>query len=88
MRTRFPTSNGGSSRICPKCGRKVARSYEGENCPSCDDEALYRKVKEYIRTHDVTELEVADAFGISLTQVRNWINEGYLTYRDSSNDAI
>ena len=85
MRTRFPTSSD-NNRICPRCGRKVSRSYSGSLCPKCDDEILYKEVKEYIRSNNVTELMVADHFGIPLATVQSWIKEGYLTYK--SDDSI
>ena len=88
MRPKFPTSSGNGSRVCPKCGRKVARSYEGAQCPVCDSAALYREVKEYVRSHDVTEMELADIFDIPLSQVREWINEGFLTYGDDNMTPI
>ncbi|MBO6215348.1 MAG: hypothetical protein J6N76_07415 [Lachnospiraceae bacterium] len=74
-------NNPDNPRICPICGRKVPRSYIGDKCPNCDAEALYREVKEYIRTHDVTETELAEKYDIPLSQVHQWIHEGFLMYK-------
>jgi RNA polymerase subunit RPABC4/transcription elongation factor Spt4 len=70
-----------NGRYCPQCGQRVPRTYRGETCPACEEEELYQKVKNYIQTHDVTAMDVADEFGIPLAQVKDWIENGYFVYR-------
>ena len=52
-------------------------------CPRCLDLALFREVKEFIRTHDVNEYEVAEHFKIPLRQVKSWIKDGRIEYKQS-----
>ena len=41
------------------------------------------EVKEFIRTHDVNEYEVAEHFKIPLRQVKSWIKDGRIEYKQS-----
>lgn len=68
-------------RICEACRRKLPRSWKSTLCPKCTDDQMYRQVKEYILTHNVTETEVAEHFHIPLHQVREWIRDGRIDYR-------
>lgn len=81
MKRRFPMEEENNGRYCPQCGQRVPRTYRGETCPACEEEELYQKVKNYIQTHDVTAMDVADEFGIPLAQVKDWIENGYFVYR-------
>ena len=46
--------------------RPLPHDYKENLCPRCLDLALFREVKEFIRTHDVNEYEVAEHFKIPL----------------------
>jgi len=59
----------------------MPKSVQGDICPRCSEELAYQQVKEYIRTHDATEMEVAQKFQLPLAQVRHWVQEGFLEYR-------
>lgn len=67
--------------VCPRCGRPMPLSWHYPICPICKDDDLYHEVKDYILHNDVTELQVADHFGIPLSKIRQWIKEGYIDYR-------
>lgn len=68
---------------CKRCGRPLALNSTEEYCAACKDELLYQKVKEFVRTHDCTERDVADEFNISLDKIHHWIDEGYMTYKNN-----
>ena len=63
-------------KVCENCKRPLPYNYTEALCPRCLDMMLFREVKEYIRTHDVNEYDVAQHFNIPLRQVKNWIKEG------------
>ena len=49
---------------------------------------LFREVKEYIRANDVNAYDVADHFHIPLHQVKEWIREGRIEYRENPSAKI
>lgn len=67
---------------CKKCGRILPKGYKEEYCNSCKDDILYRKVKEYVLTHDCTEQEVAEKLSIPLDKIHEWIGKGYMSYKN------
>lgn len=52
----------GAYRYCKNCGRVLSPTYEAELCPTCEENQLFVKVRDYIRKNDVTEMQVARAF--------------------------
>lgn len=73
-----------NSKVCEGCKRPLPNDYEDKLCPRCLEMALFHKVKEYIRTNDVTEYQVADHFQIPLMQVKAWIKEGRIEYKETN----
>lgn len=73
---------------CDICGRILPKRYDKSICPSCEENALFSQVKDYIRSNDVNEYQVANHFHIPLRQVKAWIREGRIEYKDGSNDRI
>lgn len=69
-------------RICSRCGKPMAHGVSGDVCPVCQDAIIYPQVREYIEKNDVTEVEVAEHFNIPLYQVKEWIKDGRLTYKN------
>jgi hypothetical protein len=67
-------------KFCTICGRALPLDYELDYCKGCEDEVLFKQVREYIRAHDVTEYELADIFHIPQSKVRKWIREGRIEY--------
>jgi len=77
-----------TSYVCKGCGQTFARLNGQGFCEKCADYELYKKVKDYVRSHDnVNEWMVADVFDIPVERVKNWIREGYLSYKDQKNVA-
>lgn len=74
-------------KVCENCKRPLPYDYKETLCPRCLDMALFREVKEFIRTHDVNEYEVAEHFNIPLRQVKDWIKDGRIEYKDSDPNA-
>lgn len=74
-------------KFCEICRRPLPQTYTDDLCPDCQKEELFRKVKEYIRENDVTEYDVAYEFNISLHQVKQWIREGRIEYKDKRLNA-
>lgn len=68
-------------KCCSVCGKRVPRSSHRDMCHDCIKRVLYADVKEYVRTHEVTELEVADKFDIDIAIVKEWIREGMLEHK-------
>lgn len=77
MRSQFQDS---SYKFCTMCGRPLPVDYEKDFCSSCEDDVLFRDVREYIRSHTITEFELAEVFHIPLAKVRRWIKEGRIEY--------
>jgi RNA polymerase subunit RPABC4/transcription elongation factor Spt4 len=69
------------NKQCEYCGRPLPQHYELDVCPHCMDANLFREVKDYIRSNHVNEYQVAEHFGISIKQVKQWIREGRIEYR-------
>ena len=49
-----------TSKECRDCHRTLPKDYKGDLCPRCADRELFSRVKEYIRSNDVTEFMVAE----------------------------
>lgn len=75
-------------KICPQCGTQLHEAYPDELCPLCIERNLFSEVKEYIRSNDVNEQDVAEHFNIPVAKVRGWIKEGRIQYKGESKDSI
>lgn len=76
-------------KYCEYCGRALPLSFEGTICTACQEQLLFQKVKEYIRSNeDVTEYDVAKEFDLPLQRVKQWIREGRIEYKDKNLNAI
>ena len=62
----------GAYKYCKNCGRVLSPTYEAELCPTCEENQLFDKVRDYIRKNDVTEMQVAEHFGIPQKKVKAW----------------
>lgn len=69
-------------KYCEICRRPLALDYEGTLCQLCEEQALFMRVKEFIRENDVTEYDVVEEFHIPLSRVKHWIREGRIEYKD------
>lgn len=79
MQQNDPLDNG---KYCSCCQRPLAPEYEKEMCPACEEFEFFSRVKDYIRTHDVTEYQLAEEFQIPLRRVKDWIKEGRIEYKE------
>lgn len=70
-------------KYCDICGVPLPVEYEDSICPTCKDNSLFREVKDFIRSNDVTEYDVATEFNIPLLRVKQWIREGRIEYKSS-----
>ena len=53
----------GAYRYCKNCGRVLSPTYEAELCPTCEENQLFDKVRDYIRKafwNPATESEGVD----------------------------
>ena len=67
-------------RRCEHCGQAIPRSAELNYCANCQDTILFREVKEYIRTNNVTAFQVSEHFNIPLSLVKQWMRERRIEY--------
>lgn len=75
-------------KFCTICHRSLPEKYEGEMCPVCQENQLFSEVKEYIRSRDVTEYQVAEHFNIPHMLVKKWIAEGRVEYKEQEQKMI
>ena len=78
----------GNYKYCEECKRPLPLTYKENLCPSCIEQKLFREVKEYIRENDVNEYDVAQHFHIPHIQVKKWIREGRIEYKDDHLNTI
>ncbi|MBU5472453.1 MAG: hypothetical protein GX284_07045 [Clostridiales bacterium] len=75
-------------KFCSICRRPLPLDYEKEMCPQCIENQLFNEVKEYIRSRDVTEYQVAEHFKIPHYKVKRWIDEGRIEYKEQDNKIM
>lgn len=68
------------NKCCSKCGRILNKDYPKNLCLICEEIELFNQVKDYIRSNNVTERQVAAHFDIPLKKVKDWIREGRIEY--------
>ena len=75
-------------KSCSMCGRSLPIDYEKDFCPACEEDVLFKEVREYIRSHEVTEFELAEIFHIPQSKVRKWIKQGRIEYAAGENKMM
>ena len=75
-------------KFCSICRRPLPLDYDKEMCPGCIENQLFNEVKEYIRSKDVTEYQVAEHFQIPHRKVKRWIEEGRIEYKEQGENRI
>lgn len=75
-------------KFCSICRRPLPLDYDKEMCPGCIENQLFNEVKEYIRSRDVTEYQVAEHFQIPHRKVKRWIEEGRIEYKEQGDTKI
>uniref|UniRef100_UPI0040560934 hypothetical protein n=1 Tax=Agathobacter sp. TaxID=2021311 RepID=UPI0040560934 len=86
MKRNFDKSS--SYKQCEFCQKPLPKSYTPNICPGCIENNLFSDVKEFIRSNDVNEYQVAEHFHIPLRQVKNWIKEGRIEYRENGEPFV
>lgn len=71
------------TKQCSRCHRILAAKFTEDICPACQEEELFGKVRDYIRSNVVNEYMVAEHFDISVRKVRGWIKEGRIEYTEN-----
>lgn len=66
---------------CGRCGKMLPKSWKDEYCDQCKEELLFDEVRDFIRSNNVTEQDVADHFGIPKAKVKQWIRAGRVEYK-------
>lgn len=69
-------------KYCKWCHQPIKLDSESDLCPRCEESRQFSEVRAYVREHDVNEFQLAEAFGIPLRQVKQWIREGRLEYKE------
>lgn len=85
---RRPIEPDSKFKPCSMCGRPILVRGNREYCSICEDNALFKEVREYIRSHDVNEYELAEIFHIPQSKVHNWIKEGRIEYASGENKMV
>ena len=70
------------------CHRPLASAYHEDICPPCAEYLLFQQVKDFIRANDVNEYQVAEHFHIPLQQVKGWIREGRIQYKETNDQKV
>lgn len=78
----------GNYKVCEICHKKLPPDCTDTICPICSEHLLFQQVKEFIRSNDVNEYQVAERFDIPVGLVRAWIREGRIQYKDSDIDKV
>ena len=77
-----------SYKYCKFCNRTMFANEPSEACPYCLENELFQNVKDFIRANDVNEHQVAIQFNIPVSQVKQWIKEGRIEYKESGSQFI
>lgn len=75
-------------KFCSWCHCPIPTDSESEYCDSCQESMQFREIREYVREHDVNEFQLAEAFELPLRQVKQWIREGRLEYKDEQHSMV
>jgi len=69
--------------LCRVCGKVLPDNYTEDICPNCKENELFSKVRDYIRSNNVTERDVAAHFDLPLQKVKDWIKDGRIEYKSN-----
>lgn len=88
MESMAPKRNVSEQKYCRMCKRVLPPSYNKEYCPACEDLRLFDQVREFVRSNEVNEYQVADHFDIPVRVVKQWIKEGRIEYKERDKKNI
>ncbi|MBQ7077113.1 MAG: hypothetical protein IJM91_03140 [Lachnospiraceae bacterium] len=69
-------------KYCKGCHVLLAPEYEFDMCPTCIEQETFKLVRDYIRSNEVTEYDVAERFDLPVSRVKAWIKEGRIQYKE------
>ncbi|MCI8448072.1 MAG: hypothetical protein HFH30_06670 [Eubacterium sp.] len=72
-------------KFCSWCHCPIPEDSENDLCKNCQASMEFREIRDYVREHDVNEFQLAEIFEIPLRQVKQWIREGRLEYKELQN---
>ena len=75
-------------KYCGECKKMLPEEYEYEYCPQCIEQRLFREVRDYIRSNNVTEYDVAEEFQLPVRRVKAWIREGRIQYQEDGEKQV
>lgn len=75
-------------KYCKGCGMMLPVTYPKDYCPGCEELALFDEVRDYIRSNDVNEYDVAEHFDIPIKQVKDWIKDGRIEYKENGKQSV
>lgn len=81
MREREKLLFGENHNYCKWCGRPIPVELGVDMCAGCQEDQVFREIRDYVRENDVNEYELAEIFDIPMRQVKQWIREGRLEYK-------
>ena len=71
-----------NARYCKNCGKILFEDYARDLCSVCETQLIFDDVREYIRSEEVNEYDVAKHFDIPVGMVQQWIKEGRTEYKE------
>lgn len=75
-------------KFCASCNRMLSVNYPDDLCPGCLDRVLFDEVRDFVRSNEVNEYDVAAHFDIPVRIVRDWIHEGRIEYKPRDEQSI
>ncbi len=76
------------AKHCEICNKVLPPQFGDSICPICKEYSLFQTAKDFIRSGDYNEYDVAQFLNIPLQQVRRWIREGRIQYKDAALNNI
>lgn len=73
----------GHVNTCKSCGKILPSAYDREYCPNCEELHLFDAARDYVRSYDVNEYDVAEHFNIPVRVVKQWIRDGRMEYKEN-----
>lgn len=77
-----------NARYCKNCGKILLEDYTRDLCSFCEAQRIFDAVREYIRSEEVNEYDVAKHFDIPVGMVQQWIKEGRIEYKERGAKTI
>lgn len=73
---------------CIICGARLPLEYNNDCCPGCEEEKLFRQVREFIRENDCNEYILSTQMHVPLSKIRAWIRQGRIEYAETGTRIV